>query len=326
MKIENEAQAYTLGLLSSSILDDDAIIIPSKTSKYMSICSLLLKTFKDSVTEDINGYRIIGDSIVKDIKSWLFDTNGDKLYPVLNNDDLQWTFIRGICDSECGMLKWENSKPQCLIRVPSSYTENITTFCHIPCTLKDNMICFEGTNCIDFLGKLYPHNTPYKNEKKYNAFIDFLFWKPCQNHIKLPECKVLKVDEMAVVPSKSKESDAGYDLTIIKKAKQMLPTVTLYDTGIQIQVSHGLYAEVVPRSSLSKSGYMLANSIGIIDRGYTGNIYIALIKVDPDAPDIELPFKCCQLIFRQQIHVNMMEVDKSFQETSRGAGGFGSTS
>lgn len=37
---------------------------------------------------------------------------------------------------------------------------------------------------------------------------------------------------------------------------------------------------------------MLANSVGIIDNGYTGNLFIALKKIDPNA-EIQLPFRCC---------------------------------
>jgi dUTP pyrophosphatase len=90
-------------------------------------------------------------------------------------------------------------------------------------------------------------------------------------------------------------------------------------------VNQGLYAEIVPRSSLSKSGYMLANSIGIIDCSYKGNLYIALTKIDNTMPDLTLPFRCCQLIFREQIHVDLEEVTSFEEQTSRGSGGFGST-
>ena len=54
----------------------------------------------------------------------------------------------------------------------------------------------------------------------------------------------------------------------------------MYDTGIQVKPQYGYYFEIVPRSSLSKSGYILANSIGIIDPSYSGNLYIVLIKID----------------------------------------------
>lgn len=48
----------------------------------------------------------------------------------------------------------------------------------------------------------------------------------------------------------------------------------------------GYYLQVFPRSSLSKSGYALANSVGIIDENYTGNIFIALTKTEPFAREL----------------------------------------
>lgn len=69
----------------------------------------------------------------------------------------------------------------------------------------------------------------------------------------------------------------------------------------------------------------MANSVGIIDPSYNGNLLVALVKVDPEAPEVTFPFRCCQLIFRQQVHVNVNEVDTMFDATERGAGGFGST-
>ena len=316
--IENESKAYVLGMMASSKLKDGNLIIPIK--KYGEILYRLVNIF-GKIIQDENGYKIQNDSL----KGHLFDSEGNKLFPILHNDELQWTFIRGVFDSEMGSLVWNKSNPQCSIVAPPEYLQSISQFCDIPCDIdyNANKMTFNGTNCIDFLGEIYPHNTLFKIEQKYNKYIDFLMRRSDQQ---LPKCLIRKVDENAVIPSKCKESDAGFDITIIKEAKKLLSKVTLYDTGIQIQVNHGLYAEVVPRSSLSKSGYMLANSIGIIDRRYNGNIYIALIKVDESAPDIVLPFKCCQLIFRDQVHVNIKEVNYDFKETSRGEGGFGSIS
>ena len=71
---------------------------------------------------------------------------------------------------------------------------------------------------------------------------------------------------------------------------------------------------------------MLANSIGIIDPSYQGTLKIVLIKIDDELPDIELPFKCCQLILRKMIHYELNEVSKdNLIETNRSSGGFGST-
>jgi deoxyuridine 5'-triphosphate nucleotidohydrolase len=142
-----------------------------------------------------------------------------------------------------------------------------------------------------------------------------------------PDIKVFKTDENAVIPTKAFEEDVGYDLTIIKKLKDFNSKTSLYDTGIKIEIDEGYYTEIVPRSSISKSGYILANNIGIIDNHYRGNLMIALTKIADDAPDIQLPFKCCQLIVRKQIFSNLIEVvENDFSETKRNDGGFGSTS
>ena len=98
----------------------------------------------------------------------------------------------------------------------------------------------------------------------------------------------------------------------------------MYDTGIIVQPDFGYYTKIVPRSSLVKSGYILKNSIGIIDGSYLGTLKIALTKIDDTLPDLTLPFCCCQLILDRFYHSELEEV-YSFEETTRGEGGFGST-
>ena len=142
-----------------------------------------------------------------------------------------------------------------------------------------------------------------------------------------PNIKVFKTDDNAIFPTKAFPEDAGYDLTIIKKIKDFNSKTSLYDTGIKIEIDEGYYTEIVPRSSISKSGYILANNIGIIDNHYRGNLMIALSKIADDVPEIQLPFKCCQLIVREQILTNLIEIDENnLSETKRNEGGFGSTS
>lgn len=141
-----------------------------------------------------------------------------------------------------------------------------------------------------------------------------------------PKIKVFKTSSDAVMPSKAFDDDAGYDLTIISKIKDFNSKTSLYDTGIKIEVEEGYYTEIVPRSSISKSGYILSNSVGIIDNSYRGNLYIALTKIADDAIDITYPFKCCQLIIKKQEYVNLEEVsEKDLNITKRNEGGFGST-
>ena len=131
-----------------------------------------------------------------------------------------------------------------------------------------------------------------------------------------------------VIPQKAGEDEVGYDLTCISKCKDLTSTpgkVVMYDTGISVQPPDGYYTTIVPRSSIVKSGYMLTNSIGIIDPTYRGTLRIVLTKVDDNAEELELPFCKCQLIVSKfNKHVNGIQVEE-LTDTIRGEGGFGST-
>lgn len=133
----------------------------------------------------------------------------------------------------------------------------------------------------------------------------------------------VKTDPAAPAPIKAHPDDTGYDLHLVHKVKTQ-GVVSWYDTGIAVRPPPGLYFEVVGRSSISKSGYMLANSVGIIDQGYRGSILVALVKVDPAAPELQLPCRLVQLLPRQFIHLQPREVS-ILDDTTRGTGAFGST-
>jgi dUTP pyrophosphatase len=127
----------------------------------------------------------------------------------------------------------------------------------------------------------------------------------------------------AATPKKGHPSDSGFDLYLMEKIKEE-NGVYWYDTGIAVEPPEGYYFEVVGRSSISKSGYMIANNVGIIDQSYRGSVKVALIKVNNEASEIELPCRLVQLIPRQYIHLDPIEVDE-LNNTIRGDGGFGST-
>ena len=121
-------------------------------------------------------------------------------------------------------------------------------------------------------------------------------------------------------------------MTIIKEYKRLTSNTVIYDTGIKLEIPNGYYVEIVPRSSISRSGYMLANNVGIIDQGYRGNIYVALTKINEESPELSLPWKCCQMIVKKQIYSKLVFCDSSgsseggeIEKSSRGTGAFGST-
>lgn len=104
---------------------------------------------------------------------------------------------------------------------------------------------------------------------------------------------------------------------------------TLY--GTNFEVNSGFY--VYPRSSLSKTELRLANSVGIIDSGYRGNLmgYFDVLpnshRFNPDAPEVSFGNRITQICAPglQPIYVVMVESREELGETERGAGGFGST-
>lgn len=258
-------------------------------------------------------------------------------FPTLNSEILYWAFLRGIFEGD-GTVRKRSSitgiiTPQCGIASNSTVLlDQIKQFCNIPCTIstimKDNQVNWYGTNCLDFLGKIY--NNVSENSfmiRKYNLFLDICCWEP---KIKGPngwgqiDCaRFMRTHPDAVAPLKVRVSDSGYDLTLIS-IKNVLGKTTLYDTGIRVTPPFGYYFDLVPRSSLIKTGYILGNSVGVIDRSYLGNILVPLIKIDPDSPVLALPARVVQIILRKAIHAEFIEV-KELTETVRGDGGFGST-
>jgi deoxyuridine 5'-triphosphate nucleotidohydrolase len=223
----------------------------------------------------------------------------------------------------------DDDEPECSIYINSKLLlKEVDEFIKIPKFIIHNKIIFVSTNCIDFLGLIYNHSFKNYNIHNYNKYKNLINWKQFILKNTFNKCKILKTDENAIIPTKGHNSDVGYDLTIIKKIKQLNDTTTLYDTGLKINVDYGYYVEIVPRSSLSKSGYMLANSIGIIEKSYTGNLLIALSKIDKNSKEIELPFRCCQMIFKQQIYLDIEEIyeeEDNIVITTRNNGGFGSS-
>ncbi len=140
----------------------------------------------------------------------------------------------------------------------------------------------------------------------------------------LPEVKFIRDDPDAIVPTKGTPFSIGYDLTAIRFDKQVTSKTVRFDTGLKVQPPPGYYTEIIPRSSLCKTGYMLSNSVGLIDEDYRGTLLIALTKVDETMPDLQVPFVYCQLVLRKAEHYSVKEVDE-LSETERGYGGFGST-
>lgn len=140
-----------------------------------------------------------------------------------------------------------------------------------------------------------------------------------------------KLFSNAVTPSYAREGDAGLDLTCISRTYDEYGNMC-YGTGIAVEIPFGYVGLLFPRSSVSKKQQILANSVGVIDSGYRGEIMLKFkpsvtghSKVESLFPDqFELGEKIGQLIIIPYPQVILTESD-TLSETVRGEGGFGHT-
>lgn len=341
--IDSEAKAYLLGWIAS-----DGAIRPDSISIYVhEKDGPTLEHLRDLVCRDLPvrrkkndlvGFTVNSSRIVADVCKWLGIAPGKKaavvLFPALRSDALRWAFVRGFFDGDGSISSLRASSrrsrggfPAPRATIASTSTKLVSAiekFCGIPAHVRTDGIEWSGTNAVDFLGKLYDDAQHFLGRKR-DLYLDWCHWVPALSGTSRRDLlfRWAKVTEGAVAPSKSRASDSGFDLTLIAPARRH-GQVQFYRTGIKVQPSFGWYFDLVPRSSIARTGYMLANSIGVIDRGYIGEILVPLIKVDPQAEDLELPARIVQLIPRPIIAPQIREVS-SLDETDRGGGGFGST-
>ena len=131
------------------------------------------------------------------------------------------------------------------------------------------------------------------------------------------------------LPHYATDGAAAMDLRAsIPSAVTVQPGETvMIPSGIAISINDpGLVALLVPRSGLGiKHGIVLANSIGVIDSDYQGEIGIGICNRGTSPYTIEPGERVCQMLFMPVIRAELILVEE-FSETSlRGSGGFGHT-
>jgi dUTP pyrophosphatase len=80
-----------------------------------------------------------------------------------------------------------------------------------------------------------------------------------------------------------------------------------------------------PRSSISKTPYRLANSVGIIDSGYRGNLIAKIDKVYNVEHNVSIGDRLFQICTPDLSPLASVMIVDDLDNTSRGTGGFGST-
>jgi deoxyuridine 5'-triphosphate nucleotidohydrolase len=281
-------------------------------------------------------------AVVRDVCRWLeiVSSDGERAeetiaraaFPDLGAERLQWAFVRGYFDRAGTITAIRPRRegitaPRCVVHGASSrLLDAVEAFCRIPCARRGHRVVWTGNNALDLMARLYDDARIF-SVKKRARYDDWSAWVPGLSSAgaggRCLRVQWVKCLPEARPPAKARASDSGYDLTLVQAGERRGP-VQFFHTGLKLQPSYGWYLDLVPRSSLSKTGYMLANSVGVIDRSYVGEILVPLAKIDPSAPDLALPARVVQVIPRPIVHAEMVEVT-SLESTDRGSGGFGST-
>ncbi len=129
------------------------------------------------------------------------------------------------------------------------------------------------------------------------------------------------------LPAYQTESAAGLDLRAELGTPVLLRPLerAVIGTGLYMELPAGYEAQVRPRSGLAaKQGVTVLNSPGTIDADYRGEIGVILVNLSNEDVTISHGDRIAQLVIARYEQAEWVEVD-ALNETTRGAGGFGST-
>lgn len=137
--------------------------------------------------------------------------------------------------------------------------------------------------------------------------------------------KVESLNNQEFLPKRSTEYSVGLDVfsneTIIIEPKK----IEMVGLGFRMEFADcSLWAMLCARSSLQKKGLMLANSVGIIDWDYRGEVKMALYNFSSKDAIVNRGEKIGQLIVLPNYPITVCQEPVSL-DTKRGEGGFGST-
>jgi dUTP pyrophosphatase len=129
------------------------------------------------------------------------------------------------------------------------------------------------------------------------------------------------------LPNYETMASAGMDLRAVIETPVVLKPLqrAIVKTGMFIELPHGFEAQVRPRSGLAaKHGITVLNAPGTIDADYRGEIGVILVNLSDADFTVNHGERIAQLVIARHERAEWEEVSE-LSETSRGAGGFGST-
>jgi dUTP pyrophosphatase len=130
------------------------------------------------------------------------------------------------------------------------------------------------------------------------------------------------------LPTYAYEGSAGMDIKANESVLIMPGETQMIGTGLFMQLPRGYELQIRSRSGLGSKGIVVAQGVGTIDCGYTGEIKVLLRNQNrgglENAFKVEVGDRICQAILAE-IFIAKFEVVTSLDSSERGTGGFGSS-
>ena len=139
--------------------------------------------------------------------------------------------------------------------------------------------------------------------------------------------RIKKLNDKAVMPTKAHATDAGFDLYCTSKEIDWGRRQLVCHTGLAFEIPEGYVGLLFPRSSVSGKPLMMANSVGVIDSGYRGEVTAKFNITDTRYSAFshyQEGDRIAQMIIIPYPEIEFEEAD-SLSDSDRGTGGYGST-
>jgi hypothetical protein len=182
--INSEEKAYALGWIAANCVFSDAgelRVVSDAGSLYVPIANMLDKCWQDP---DKPFYMFHSPQTQENVRAHLFTG-----FPELD-DDLSWVFVRGFVEGGDSCIL-----PECVCKVSaqsSKMLKGVADFTLIPHTISDRCMQLTGTNCIDFLRRVYPNSLKIRSSTLHEAFLRLLM--PPVDGSGLPKCRICVED------------------------------------------------------------------------------------------------------------------------------------
>lgn len=159
---------------------------------------------------------------------------------------------------------------------------------------------------------------------KAKAFSEVLVFLELIDKMKV---RIKKLNDNAMMPTKAHAADAGFDLYCTSKEIDWTKRQIVCHTGLAFEIPEGYVGLMFPRSSVSNKPLMMANSVGVVDSGYRGEVTAKFNITDTRQSAFahyQEGDRIAQMIIIPYPEIEFEETD-SLSESDRGTGGYGST-